>query len=322
MAMPLQTIDFDTPFSEDEPAAWRRDPAYASHFIRAYDGAHGHGAPCSAEQWPVIRPSFTLALAPLWHFSARNARRYATAYTRLAAWALERGLPMAVETLLSAEVTEAFLAQQPVGAADLRKNLRKLALVHGIEEAGTPIGYKKRAAPAPYSEAECEALMAFAAGMANVNRRVSLQALLALGLGCGLARTGLRGVSAASLHLHGDEEYLRSGLHCAKVREEYRDVLAEVCEARPDGGLLGEPRRDITTRIVSWVSGRVGVPHLSPDRLRSTYICRNLEEGATLMDIVAWTGVRRTASIATYFEYVTLTPRACPAEPWGRAGAL
>lgn len=319
--MPSQENDFVTPFHEDEPVSWRVNPGYASYLIRTYDGAHGYRAPCTAEQWPAIRPSFIEALAPMWYFTDRGVRGYMTAYTRLAAWALERGLPMIVETLLSAEVTEAYLAQQPKGTTDQRNYLRKLARVHGIAEPEDPIGYQKRKAPAPYSEAECEALVAFADSMTNDDRRVSLQALLALGLGCGLARTGLRGVTAASRHLHGDDEYVRSGVHCAKAREGYRELLRQVCEERPEGGLLGETGRNITTNIVSWVSGRVGVPHLSPDRLRATYICRSLEGGAGLIDIVAWTGVKRPESIAVYFEYVEIAPQPCPLAPWNRGGA-
>lgn len=291
-------------------------------FIAAYNGAHGHHEPCTKVQWALIRPSFLAALTPISHFAPKGLRNYATPYVRLATWALEQGLAIDPKVLLSAEVSEAFLAGQARGTADMRSWLRRLARVHGIGVAETPVGYRWRPAPAPYSDEECAALVGYARSLTNQFRRDRLTALLALGLGCGLASTGLRGVTAANLHRHGRERFMRSGVHCAKVRSPYAKLLEEVCAARPEGALVSSKSKNITTEIVAWANGRVGVPKLSPARLRATYICRNLEEGAPFMDLVAWTGVKTIESIAKYLEYVTLAPRACPAELANQDGAI
>ena len=160
-------------------------------FVTSYNGAHGHSAPCTKDQWVKVRPSFTSALAPLSSLTPRALRRYATAYARLATWALDNCLGLEPSVLLSPEITEAFLAAQPAGTADLRSTLRRLGRANGVTTTTGTLGYHKRRGPAPYGASECEALLAFARNVANFERKVSLQALLALGLGCGLARESL-----------------------------------------------------------------------------------------------------------------------------------
>ena len=169
------------------------------------------------------------------------------------------GLPLDPKVLLSPEVSEAFLAGQAKGTTDMRSWLRRLARAHGIGVAETPVGYKWRPAPKPYSDEECAALVGYARSITNRFRRDRL-ALLALGLGCGLASTGLRGVTASDVHRHGREQFMRSGVHCAKVRSNYAKLLEEVCLARPEGELVSSKGKNVTTEIVAWASERVGVP--------------------------------------------------------------
>jgi hypothetical protein len=299
-----------------------QDATSGVHFVTSYNGSHGHGAPCTKAEWKVIRPSFMAAMAPVSDLTSRGIRRYATAYARLSSWALVQGLDLEPTRLLSAEVAEAFLAGQRVGQADQRGVLRRLARAHGVAEATTPLGYHKRQMPAPYAAAECEALWSYASTLSNHQRRTSLQALLTLGLGCGLARTSLRGVTAESLHAHEREIFVRSGERCAKVRPEYTSRLKKVCLARPEGELIGKPTKNITAKIVVWVSGRVGVPALHPDRLRATYICAWLEDGAGLLDLMAWTGVRRMESIGQYHSYLKPRTVTCPMDGDDAGGAL
>ncbi len=291
-------------------------------FVASYNGAHGHSAPCTKDQWVKVRPGFASALDPLSSLSPRALRRYATAYARLAAWALDNCLGLEPSVLLSPEMTEAFLAVQPAGTADLRSTLRRLGRANGVTTTTGTLGYHKRRGPAPYVPSECEALFTFARNMANPERKVSLQALLALGLGCGLARESLRGVSAASLHSHGTEYFVRSGTRCAKVRTEYLDLLEEVIRERPIGELLGPRRRNITAEIVSWTTGRVGVPALSPDRLRATYICHWIEVGAPLLDLMAWTGTKTFENIGQYLAHVAPATPTCPDKSPNLGGAL
>ena len=233
-------------------------------FVASYNGAHGHSAPCTRIQWKQIRPGFTTALAPLCNLSPRALRRYATAYARLAAWALDNCLGLEPSVLLSPEMTEAFLAVQPAGTADLRSTLRRLGRANGVTTTAGALGYHKRPGPAPYEPAECEALLAFARNVANAERKVSLQALLALGLGCGLARESLRGVTAASLHRHGTEPFVRSSTRCAKVHTQYLDLLEEVIRERPAVSCSVHVARTSPPRSSRGLRGESGFPRLAP----------------------------------------------------------
>ena len=291
-------------------------------FVASYNGAHGHSAPCTKAQWKKVRPGFVSTLAPLSDLSPRALRRYATAYARLATWALDNCLELDTSVLLTPEMTEAFLAAQPAGTADLRSTLRRLARENGVATTTGTIGYHKRRGAVPYEPSECDALLAFARNVANQERKVSLQVLLALGLGCGLARESLRGVTAESLHRHGSEPFVRTGTRCARVRGEYLDLLEEVVRARPSGELIGPRRRNITAEIVSWTAGRVGVPALSPDRLRATYICHWMKVGAPLLDLMAWTGTKTFENIGQYLAYVSPAAHECPDECHDLGGAL
>ncbi len=290
-------------------------------FVATYDGSHGPNAPASPVQWAKIRPTLATALAPL-DLSPRGTRRYATAYARLSAWALDQGLDLDTPTLLSAEVVEAFLSEQPVGTADLRSTLRRLAAAHGVGETPGALGYHKRIAQAPYSEQEESALISYARNLANQERRLGLEALLVLGLGCGLARGNLRGVGASSLHLHDDVAFVRTSGHCARVRGEFLELLEAICAARPTGELLGTRRRNITTEIVSWATGRVGVPTLRSDRLRASYICHWIEAGASVLDLLAWTGTKKLESLDPYLAHVPMPARDCSLPHEATGGAL
>ena len=281
-------------------------------FFTSYDASHGHDTACSKEQWALIQPNFLEAMAPLTALTPRGIRRYATAYVKLCAWALNGGLELNTEWLLSAEVIEAYLATQKVGQADQRQILRRLAARHGIADISRGQGFTKRGAPVPYSEAEGEALWNYASALSNQNRATSVKALLVLGMGCGLARTGLRGVTAECVHQHGDDTYVRSGQHCAKVRAAFVERLDEICRSRQSGDLIGTPKRNITTEMVEWTLGKVGVPRLNTDRLRSTYICRSIEAGESVLDVLMWTGMRNLESLGKYLGHLAPAPSTCP----------
>jgi hypothetical protein len=164
----------------------------------------------------------------------------------------------------------------------------------------------------PYSSAELEALRVFASTMTNQNRRTSLLALLCLGAGCGLSRGNLRGVTASSVHFHGDRLFVRSPHRCSVVLPNYVELLHGLCALRPEGQLIGAQKRNVTTSIVTWTHQRVGIPELNSDRLRSTYIVALFDNGVSLYELVSWTGSRYVATFAEYFEYARPLASPCP----------
>jgi hypothetical protein len=271
-----------------KPSSKNPDPigeiseSVSSKFLSNFSGAHGRfGAPTLAE-WETVAPLFQAAMAAMGDMAPRTLRRFTSPLVRIAFW-----------------------SNLAVGSVDTRSMLRRLAEANGVSPSATPLGYTRRPIAAPYSVSELDALLAFAEGMTNLNRRTGLLALLALGAGAGLARKGLRGVSASSVHLHDDRLFVRSGGYCAAVRAEFTAVLNSVCKLRPTGQLIGGDHSVNVSKVhVSWIHGRVGVPELDADRLRSTYICGLISERTTVLDFMEWAGISRIQTLSNYWIHV------------------
>ena len=281
--------------------------------VHSYNPLRAKPAQCEEAEWARIRPFVLAAVAPL-DQTPRGIRPYLTAATALGVWALRNGFELNVRITLTADAIEHVAATRPTNRATFRSTLRSIAKVHGIEVGATCVKMAKAPLKAPYIEEQEAALWRFARNLGNERRQTSLRALLLLGFGCGLARNDLRGVTAADAHSHVDDRrtYIRVRGRCAPVRHDYTDELEWVCRNRPDGWLIGNHGgQNLTTRHVEWVGEREGVPSLSPDRLRATWICRHLSDGVALMDLLRWSGLQGCESLDAYLEYVTPPTAIC-----------
>lgn len=141
---------------------------------------------------------------------------------------------------------------------------------------------------------------------------------MVLGAGCGLSRADLRPITATCFHRHDDRLFIDAKTRCALVLPEYIDLADEVMLARPEGQILGRRGgNDVTANICEWTANRPDVPRLSTDRLRATYVVALLDSGASLLDVLAFTGVRKTDSLQSYLEFVAPHESHCSIE--GRA---
>jgi hypothetical protein len=127
----------------------------------------------------------------------------------------------------------------------------------------------------------------------------------------------MRGLGADAVHTHEDDStYIRTITGCSKVTEDFVDILTEVCEARPEGQLIGIAQGDdLTTHVTAWAKGRVGVPELNVDRLRATYICGLIEAQAPLVHVFEWSGVSNLESLDGYMPFCTKSSTSCTEVP-------
>ena len=58
--------------------------------------------------------------------------------------------------------------------------------------------------------------------------------------------------------------------------------------------------------------GKVGVPTLNTNRLRSPYICRSIEAGESVLDVLEWNGMRNLESLGKYLVHVAPATTTCP----------
>ncbi|NNN01871.1 MAG: hypothetical protein HKL86_08580 [Acidimicrobiaceae bacterium] len=252
------------------------------------------------------------AVGPMAYVRRNSIYPYLRDATELVQWAQQRGYGLTLETVFSEDLVWAFLTQRPKGSLDHSAHLWRLVRAHGaVSPSASAAGRTPRQVyQSPYAPDEMAALLEFAQSLTNEYRRATLLMLVALGAGCGITRQRVRGVRASDVHLHGDATYIAVG-HCAKVLPAFVEVLAAACTHRPEGNLVPSGRTNVTERCAGWTEGRRGVPVYSTDRLRATYIVALMDEGASLTELMAWTGLKGCDALEPYLRFVKVEALSC-----------
>jgi len=215
--------------------------------------------------------------------SRARARALLWACAKLAAFGQSVGLEVSPEVLLHPSVIERLIV---VGCADfsvagrrtLRTNLRYMAARLERGRAPCPTSLPRDHARAPYSDAELASYLALASAQATPVRRHRATGLICLGAGAGLIGADLRSV-------RGTDVALRSGgvvvavagprPRVVPVRARYQGLLVQSATFAGSASLIGgkDPnRKNVTTPIISSLSGGNDLPRLSTARLRSTWL--------------------------------------------------
>lgn len=241
--------------------------------------ARGVGAEAAAFARAVVG-----AAAPV---SAVRARCLLWACSRLGAWAISVGLEPVAEVLLHPSVIERYVivgmaADSEPSRRTARTNLRFVARRAGVAQPPLPRSLRRNRAKAPYSPSEVAAWLALAATQPTAARRHCFGGLLCLGLGAGLEGAELRGV-------RGRDVISRSGgvvvvvggrrSRAVPVAASYQATLLASAAFVGDGFLCGgasPTRKNLTTDLVSRVSGGTDLGRLDVGRLRSTWLATHL----------------------------------------------
>jgi len=252
------------------------------------------------------------AVVPMAYFQRNSIYPYLRGATELVQWAQQRGYGLTLETVFSEDLVWAFLAQRPKGSLDHSQHLWRLVRAHGpVSPSANAAGRTPRQLyQSPYSPDEMAALLEFAQSLTNEYRRATLLTLVALGAGCGITRQRVRDVRSSDVHLHGDAMFVKVG-HCAKVLPAFAELLAAACNRRPEGNLVPSGKTNVTERCAGWTEGRRGVPVFSTDRLRATYIVALMDEGASLTELMAWTGLKGCDALEPYLRFVKVDESSC-----------
>ncbi len=252
------------------------------------------------------------AVGPMAYFQRNSIYPYLRGAMELVQWAHERGYELTLETVFSEDLVWAFLAQRPKGSLDHSAHLWRLVRAHGpVSPAANAAGRTPRQVyQSPYSPDEMAALLEFAQSLTNEYRRATLLTLVALGAGCGITRQRVRDVHASDVHLHGDATFVKVE-HCAKVLPAFAKLLAAACVRRPEGNLVPSGKTNVTERCAGWTEGWRGVPVYSTDRLRATYIVALMDEGASLTELMAWTGLKGCDALEPYLRFVKVDESSC-----------
>ena len=280
--------------------------------IESYLPVKGVHALVKPPQWKRVRELVKSGVMPLAGYHESSLRPYLKAMLLLATWADDHGYPLELNVVLSENLVWAFIKQQPFGAFDYEVHLWRLAAAHHtVSDTATSRGQVTRPVYlAPYSDDELTKLINFANDLTNQHRRETLLTIIALGAGGGISRHRLRGVTAKSVHRHGGETFISSFDLCAKVSPKFVPLLREVVMFQPVGPLVQARGTNLTAHAAEWTTQRRGVPVLSGDRLRATYIVALLESEATA-DVLRWSGLRKLEGLQGYLPYVTTRTSTC-----------
>jgi hypothetical protein len=130
-----------------------------------------------------------------------------------------------------------------------------------------------------------------------------------------LSRADLRPITAKSFHRHNDRLFVAAKSRCVAVLANYVELANEIILARPEGQLLGRREgKDVTANICEWTSNRTEVPRLSTDRLRATFVVALIESGVSILDLLEYTGMKKTDSLQSYLAFVTRHAPHCSIE--------
>lgn len=280
--------------------------------LESYNPALGRHALVSANEWKAIGTIVREAARPFTKLAGEQVRPYLRAMTKLAAFVHRLDGELAFDVVLAPTTIRAYLAQLPTGVPDEEALLWRLALEHRTISADEPVrrSMARRVFKPPYTDADIDALLFTAQTMSTALHRTNLLASVTLGAGCGLVRDGAREVTAADRH--SDGVFVHSNGRCAKVRESFVQQLDDLVCLRSEGRLLG-PRYKAgsTTYLHKLIDNRRGIPRLSVDRLRATYIMALLNGEANLAQVIAWSGLRDVGSLRGYVE-LTEPTSCCP----------
>jgi integrase len=213
--------------------------------------------------------------------SAARAKAWLFAASRIGAFAASVGVELRAEVVLSTSMIERFAISIEATVSHptrrtLRSNLRALAA--RIAPGPRSPRLARERAKAPYSAGEIAAYLALADAQPTLARRMRATGLICLGAGAGLTGADLRAV-------RGLDVVARSGGLVVTVTARhprvvpvltcYHHRVGEVAEFFAErfvvGGVEGS-RRNVTTPLISSLSGGADLPRLELGRLRSTWL--------------------------------------------------
>ncbi len=284
--------------------------------IEFYNPAIGRYGLVEPAEWAAIGDLVRAAVEPFAHLKGEQIRPYLRAMTKLTAFVLRIGGELTIASVLAPRTVKGFLRSQPAGARDEEPLLWRLAQAHGTVALDSPVQVQigRRVPKPPYSAAEIDALMLAARSQPTKLRRLNITAIVVLGAGAGLVRRSVRDVCAKDVHRHVDGVFVRASGRCARVLPEFEAVLESLAAQRRRGRLLGSAQPKFSTvKAHQWLDYRRGVPRLSVDRLRATYIVTLLTSPVSIHEVMAATGHESWHSLLRYARYL---PRqsTCPLE--------
>jgi hypothetical protein len=246
----------------------------------------------------------TVALATT---SSSNAKRYASHFAAYAAWADSQGVTAEVDVLLDLDLVERYIQVGMPDAAESTRATRRAILRRIAWRASPllshlpvpePISYRK--VRPPYLPHEVGGFLRLIPTQPTPGRRLTLSAVLALGLGCGLDCRDMGWVRGADLE--SDEQGAVRVTVCGGGRprsitalQAYSGLLVGLAAERGEHLLIGGTklgRHNVTSTTLARLVTDDHLPRLVVARLRSTWLADHLRCGTPLPVLMPAAGLK------------------------------
>jgi hypothetical protein len=215
--------------------------------------------------------------------SPSRAKALLFATSKLAAFGLSVGLEASAEVLLHSVVIERFVlvganTLSPATRRTLRTNLRYVARRVLPQASPVSVPMSRDRAKAPYSHGEIAAYLALAASQRTAARAMCATGLICLGAGAGLMGHDLRAVRGHDVVSRSGGLVVLVGGRRARVVPvllDYQELLVtSACFAGSSYVVGGEDptRHNLTTPLISALSGGLHLERLDTGRLRSSWL--------------------------------------------------
>jgi integrase len=270
--------------------------------------------------WPVIGDFVTRAVRETAAVSVYSERDLFAAATPLVLWAWQsQGWPLERDVMFTVEAIESFVGlglqhyRSNAGRNTLRSRLLRISEAVAPEAeypSLRPLGGS--AASRPYSPTQVTLLRGWAINQHTPNRRSNAHALLALGLGAGLAGREILALTVEDVevddqgvvvHVPGDRT------RDVPVLARWEDQLVHHLDRVRDGFVFRQGRSSLNHNLITDFIARdpARVP-LTTRRMHATWILHHLAAGTPLVPLLRAAGLSSPEALDRFLRFVPVTP--------------
>jgi hypothetical protein len=243
-----------------------------------------------------------------------SVEQYARVLTLIAAWCVEKGIPLDIELVLDPDVIEQHVStglKHIPSRGTYRTVLRRLGrmLTKEAPWQPRPVAIPRRKVALPYAPEEVALLWEDAQRQSTPNRRRAGMSLILLGAGAGLDGRWARKVRGDDVHQTTDAVVVYVGEPRPRevvIFSRYEDQLLAIAAEAGGSYLVGGAltHRNRTNKLVARFESGHDHPTLSVPRLRSTWLVEHLARGTRLPELLLAAGTHRVESIDELLAFV------------------
>lgn len=259
--------------------------------------------------WDVIGDFIRDSVVDAATRSGRPAEDLYPAVVPFVLWCWQtRGTPLEVPRIFRWRVLEEFIHRGMTGYLSGSRATHRSALTLVVEVLNPadvrpdhrPIPRSKPTEP--YTSVEVASLYGWATSQGTARRKQDALALLALGLGAGLATREILGVKAADIDSRTDQLLVmvwEGRPRVVPILESWQSSMRQVIqEASPDSWLFRPGRTSATSgQITDFLQRARTHSDVRPARMRTTWLLEQLAAGTAPADLLRISGLKNLAAL-------------------------